>query len=75
MREIFARLWSWFTKRRSQLIRVVAAQPLAAGVTVYVLAMNDRRIVLAASAHGLCVLDRYTCEAHSSAEGQRLVSA
>jgi hypothetical protein len=40
-------------------IRVACVQPLAAGVTIYAIDIDGRRIVIGASSRALCVLDHY----------------
>jgi hypothetical protein len=40
-------------------MRVAAVQPLAAGVTLYAIDIDGRRLVIGACARSVCVLDRY----------------
>jgi flagellar biogenesis protein FliO len=56
-------LLAWLTRKlgmpRTRLLRVAAAQPLGAGLMVYAIDVDSRRIVLAVSPGAMCVLDRY----------------
>ena len=53
-------LRSW-RARHCRTIHIAAMQPLGAGVVLYAADIDGRRIVLAASPHAICVLDRYPC--------------
>lgn len=59
MRALLARLMRKLGMPRTRLLQVVAAQPLGAGLTVYAIDVDSRRIVLAVSPRAICVLDRY----------------
>jgi hypothetical protein len=59
VREWLARLVHRLKVPRSTIVRVTGAQSLAPGLAVYALDVDGRRIIVGASAHGLCVLDRY----------------
>jgi flagellar biogenesis protein FliO len=59
MRALLARLMHKLGMPRTRLLQVAAAQPLGAGLTVYAIDVDSRRIVLAASPRAICVLDRY----------------
>jgi len=61
MYALWSRLRALFRSRVRHPIRVAAVQPLAAGVVMYAADIDGRRIVLAASPHAICVLDRYPC--------------
>ncbi|MDQ6767054.1 MAG: flagellar biosynthetic protein FliO [Candidatus Eremiobacteraeota bacterium] len=52
-------------------MRVAGAQPLAAGVTVYAIDVDGRRLIVGASAHAVCVLDRYPTPNPENREGPR----
>lgn len=56
-------------------ISIAAVQPLAAGVVLYAADVDGRRIVLAASSHAICVLDRYPCPKSKPLEEQATPSA
>lgn len=64
-----------FRARMHRLIRIAAVQPLAAGVVLYAADVDGRRIVLAASPHTICVLDRYPCPSSPRLEEQPLADA
>lgn len=51
-------------------ISIAAVQPLASGVVLYAADVDGRRIVLAASPHAICVLDRYPCPQSKPLEEQ-----
>ena len=59
MRAWFARLLRRLGQRRSTLVRVTGAQSLGPGLAVYAVDVDGRRIILGASTHAMCVLDRY----------------
>ena len=40
-------------------MRIAAVQYLAAGITLYAIDIDGRRIVMGATPHALCVLDSY----------------
>lgn len=53
---------------RTRLLQVAGAQPLGAGLMVYAIDVDSRRIVVAVSPGAICVLARYrTPEAASPA--------
>ncbi|HXW52351.1 MAG TPA: flagellar biosynthetic protein FliO [Candidatus Acidoferrales bacterium] len=58
-RELIARLTAWCSRRPTRLMRVACVQPLAGGVTLYAIDIDDRRIVIGACAGSIRVLDRY----------------
>lgn len=53
------KLWSVIKGPRLRVMRLRAVQPLAAGVTMYVADVDERRVVFAASPRAICLLDRY----------------
>lgn len=61
-----------FGGRRKKIIRVACVQPLAGGVTLYAIDVDGRRILLGASPHAVCLLDRYPlpCESFASERDQ-----
>jgi hypothetical protein len=56
-------------------IRVACVQPLAAGVTIYAVDIDGRRIVIGASSRALCVLDRYPQASDQSGSSEGAGSA
>ncbi len=44
---------------RATFVHVTSAQSLGPGLAVYAIDVDGRRIILGATARGLCVLDRY----------------
>lgn len=59
MRHWLARLAYQLRMPKNRIVRVTGAQSLAPGLAVYAIDVDGRRIILGASAHALCVLDRY----------------
>ncbi len=59
MRALLARLMNKLRMHRTRWLQVAAAQPLGAGLMVYAIDVDSRRIVLAVSPRAICVLDRY----------------
>jgi flagellar biogenesis protein FliO len=59
MRDWWSRLIQRLKMPRSTLVHVTGIQPLAPGVAVYAIDVDGRRIILGASTHAICVLDRY----------------
>ncbi|HEY5094892.1 MAG TPA: flagellar biosynthetic protein FliO [Candidatus Eremiobacteraceae bacterium] len=73
---MIAPLARWIARlRRSPraTIDVVAAQPLAAGLAVYVIDIDGHRTVLAAGPHAICVLSAYQAPQNGAPEGQQPV--
>lgn len=59
MKDLLLRLQRVFGGRRNTMLSVAGVQPLASGVVVYVIDVDGRRIVVGATPHAICVLDRY----------------
>lgn len=73
---MIAPLARWIARlRRSPraTIDVVAAQPLSAGLAVYVIDIDGRRTVLAAGSHAICVLAAYQAPQSGEPEGPQPV--
>jgi flagellar biogenesis protein FliO len=77
IRKLLQRLQFFRNLRRPKVMRVAGVQPLAAGVTVYAIDVDGRRIIVGASSNALCVLDRYPLNIASSSlsEGADVVRA
>lgn len=68
MQALLARLMQKLGVPRSKLLHVAGVQPLAAGLALYAIDVDGRRIILGVSPRALCVLDRYrTPEAQNPA--------
>jgi hypothetical protein len=59
MKALLARLMQMLGAPRGRLLHVAGVQPLAAGLVVYAIDVDGRRIILGVSPRALCVLDRY----------------
>ena len=59
MREWLGRLAHRLKMPKNNVVRVTGIQSLAPGLAIYAIDVDGRRIILGASAHALCVLDRY----------------
>lgn len=60
---------------RKKIIHVACVQPLAAGVTLYAIDVDGRRILFGASLHAVCLLDRYQLPRESVASERDLAQA
>lgn len=69
MRELIAQFLRSLTHRRQRCIRVACVQPLAAGVTLYAIDVDGRRILMGASSNAVCLLDRYPIPPLGAAAG------
>lgn len=63
MHTLFARLRQFLRKPGNRIMRVSGVQQLAGGVLIYAIDVDGRRIILGASPHAICVLDRYRVSA------------
>jgi len=71
---MIAPLARWFARLRRTpraTIDVVAAQPLSAGLAVYIIDVDGRRIVIGAGTHAICVLSSYQAPQNTEPEGQQ----
>jgi len=59
MRQWLERMAHRLHMPNKRVVRVTGAQSLAPGLAVYAIDVDGRRIIVGASAHALCVLDRY----------------
>ena len=65
------RLAAWYRARCSRLVRVIGVQQLGAGMVVYAVEVDGRRVVFAASSRAICALDRYETPADRGTERDR----
>ncbi len=69
MREWWIHFVQRFRMQRSTELRVTGVQALAPGVAIYAIDVDGRRIIVGASAHAMCVLDRYRAPNHENRAG------
>jgi hypothetical protein len=76
---MIARVLEWLRGlqnfRTMRPIRVACVQPLAAGVTIYAIDIDGRRIVIGTSSRAFCVLDCYPHASEQSGNSEGAGSA
>lgn len=72
MRRLVAWLRELYARRPGRVIKVASVQPLGAGVTLYAIDIDGRRLVIGACARSVCVLDRYPAPPRTSASEREL---
>ncbi len=59
MRQWLERVARRLRMPKNNVVRVTGAQSVAPGLAVFAIDVDGRRIILGASTHALCVIDRY----------------